>query len=330
MIEVRITENEAQQRLDRFLRKYLKTLSLGEIYKLFRTNKVKVNLKKVKENYMLAVDDEVQLFIENQEASDIKVKSHNASSKPVDIVYEDENLLICNKPIGLLTHPDKPEDTDTLIGRALYYLTQKPDYSNTSHTFAPSVCNRLDRNTGGIVVVAKNYKTLKAVNELIRERKLKKLYTCIVKGQLKESGEIKNFLVKDEKNNKVTIIDAKASDAKSNDAKAVHTIYRTLKKTSEYTMLEVELITGRSHQIRAHFASIGHPLIGDLKYGDPQVNEYFKRHFGMAHQFLYAYRIEFEQVNEELEYLKGKSFTCDIPIYMQRVSEKLFDEEVKA
>ncbi|HYE08921.1 MAG TPA: RluA family pseudouridine synthase [Patescibacteria group bacterium] len=317
MKEIKITENEAQQRLDRFLRKYLSDYKLGDIYKLFRNKKVKVNHKREKENYMLQLDDIVQLYVSDavQGAS----KAAVIPAKPIDIVYEDENLLLVNKPFGLLTHPDSPVDHDTLIDRALYYISQQEGYV-PSPTFTPSTCNRLDRNTGGIVIVAKNYKALKSANKLVRERGIKKLYLCVVKGVIREAGEVKNFLLKDEANNKVEIL-----EAQEEGAKGVHTKYRPMASNNEYTLMEVELITGRPHQIRAHFASIGHPIVGDVKYGDKNINKIFLDRFKLKHQFLYAYKLVFKAEEEGLEYLKGSSFTSKLPAAFDSITQQLFD-----
>lgn len=323
MREIKITENEAQQRLDRFLRKLLPEYKLGDIYKLFRTNKVKVNNKKQKENYTLELDDVVKLFIAESETTEQK-QVMAAPAKPVEVVYEDENLLLVNKPFGLLTHPDSPGDNDTLIDRALYHITQQEDYV-PSPTFMPSVCNRLDRNTGGIVIVAKNYIALKSVNKLIRERGIKKLYICVVKGQIREAGELKDFLLKDEDSNKVEII-----EQHQEGAKGIYTKYRPLACCDDYTLMEVELITGRSHQIRAHFASIGHPLVGDVKYGDTGINKLFAEKFKLKHQFLYAYKLVFKEAGEGLEYLAGKSFTSQLPVAFEHIIQQLFDKKVKS
>jgi len=318
MKQIKITENEAEQRLDRFLRKYLKDYKLGDIYKLFRTNKVKVNNKKNKENYMLQVGDNIQLYI-SEEVKTEAVKSVG-SDQPIDIVYEDENLMLVNKPFGLLTHPDTPGDNDTLIDRVLYYLQQKKDYI-PSMTFTPAVCNRLDRNTGGLVVVAKNYTALKSMNKLIRERRIKKLYLCVVNGTIKDAGEVKNFLVKDEEQNKVEILDQDQEGARE-----VYTKYKPIKSNKEYTLLEVELITGRPHQIRAHFASIGHPIVGDVKYGDKQINRIFKESFRLNHQFLYAYKLKFKEAETGLEYLKGETFSSKLPDSFENIIQQLFNK----
>lgn len=321
MKEIKITENEAQQRLDRFLRKYLPDYKLGDIYKLFRNKKVKVNNKREKENYMLQAGDMVQLYV--AVAPQAEPKTAITQAKPIDIVYEDDNLLLINKPFGLLTHPDSPGDRDTLIDRAICYLSTQAGYI-PSPTFAPSTCNRLDRNTGGIVIVAKNYTALKSANKLIRERGIKKLYLCVVKGAIEEAGEVKNFLLKDEDSNKVEIL-----EQQEEGAKGVHTKYRPVASNGEYSLMEVELITGRAHQIRAHFASIGHPIVGDAKYGDKKTNEFFYDRFKLKHQFLYAYQLVFKEAEEGLEYLTGRSFKSKLPASFENIVQQLFDKRVK-
>lgn len=321
MKEIKITENEAQQRLDRFLRKYLSDYKLGDIYKLFRNKKIKVNSKREKENYMLQLGDIIQLYILMAESA--PKEEDMTPVKPVEVVYEDDNLLLVNKSFGVLTHPDQPGDRDTLIHRALYHLSQQEGYV-PSPTFTPAACNRLDRNTGGIVIVAKNYSALKTVNKLIRQRSLQKLYLCVVKGVIKEAGEVKNFLLKDQEQNKVEIL-----EQQEEGAKGVHTKYRPLASDGAYSLMEVELITGRAHQIRAHFASIGHPLVGDVKYGDQRTNQLFFERFKLKHQFLYAYRLVFKESEENLDYLEGKSFQSKLPDSFENILQQLFDKRVK-
>lgn len=328
MFEIRMTENEAGQRVDRFLRKYLKDYTLGDIYKLFRKNKVKLNGKKAKENQMLSCGDLLQLYVEKPEAGARQEQQLPKPAKSLEVVFEDNNIIIAGKPAGLLTHPDKPGDTDTLIDRALYHI-YKEKGAEQSETFSPAVCNRLDRNTGGIVIVAKNYKTLKAVNHSIRERGLQKLYLCIVAGKMDKSGEIKAFLTKDEDKNISTV-----HEADEGEGKAIHTVYRTLGVSDSITelgirfsLLEVELVTGRSHQIRAHFASLGHPLAGDVKYGDKQINEYFWRQYGLKHQFLYAYKVAFCEVHPDIAYLTGRSFVSKLPENYVKITGRLFGME---
>lgn len=328
MFEIKMTENESGQRVDRFLRKYLKEYTLGDIYKLFRKNQVKLNGKKVKENQMLSEGDLLQLYIEKPESEAGQRLPFSKPAKSLNIIFEDKNIIVANKPAGLLTHPDKPGDADTLIDRALYHINKK-SRAGESETFSPAVCNRLDRNTGGIVIVAKNYTTLKAVNHTIRERGIQKLYICIVAGKMEKSGEIKAFLKKDEESNISSI-----QDTDKGDGKAIHTIFRTLGVSDkikelgmQFSLLEVELVTGRSHQIRAHFAALGHPLAGDVKYGDKHINEYFRKHYGLKYQFLYAYKVVFKEVHKDLSYLKGKSFACGLPENEAKIVGRMFGLE---
>ena len=324
LVDIKITENEAGQRLDRFLRKLLKDVSLGDIYKLFRKNKVKVNGKRCKENQMLELHDMVTLYMDLDlgRATETGERKENRQVK-LDVVFEDNNILLVTKPAGLLTHPDEGKAADTMVDRALSYLSAKTE--NKSLTFSPAVCNRLDRNTGGIVIVAKNYKTLKAVNQIIRDRHIKKLYLCIIRGSISGKGELKNYLVKDEKSNRVSITDEKVKGASE-----IHTKYEVLKYNDEYSLLEVELVTGKSHQIRAHFASVNHPLIGDTKYGDNKVNRFFRENFKLEHQFLFASRIEFKEdisLIEELSdmhYMAGRSFMSKLPDKFSRIIGELF------
>lgn len=325
MFEIRLNENEAGQRADRFLRKYLKEYSLGDIYKLFRTNKVKLNGKRVKENQMLKEGDLLQLYIEKPErAAKIAIPLAKPAGS-IDLIYEDANIIIADKPAGLLTHPDKPGDTDTLLDRALYHIYGEKE-AGESRTFSPAVCNRLDRNTSGIVIIAKNYKTLKAVNHSIRERGIRKLYLCIAAGKTDKNGEIKGFLEKDRDRNIVSV-----KENGTGDGKQIHTIFRTLAVSEsirelgrQFSLLEAELVTGRSHQIRAHFAYLGHPLAGDVKYGDKTINEYFRKRYGLKHQFLHAHKVAFEEVHEDISYLKGRSFHCNLDQTAAMMAASLF------
>jgi len=318
--EIKVTENEEGQRIDRFLRKYLKDFSLGDIYKLFRKNAVKINHKKVKENYMLKPDDMIQLYIHSDTINCVQPESEKSTTKPIDIIYEDENILIVNKPIGLLTHQEKKDDEDTLIQRAISYLVRGGLAS--SITFSPAVCNRLDMNTGGIIIVAKNYSTLKTINKLIRERKLKKYYICIVKGNTPFEGEIKNYLTKNKTENKV-VIHSEKSDA----SKAAHTIYNKMATNGDFSLLCVELITGRSHQIRAHLSSIGHPIIGDKKYGDKATNVFLLKKYGLNHQFLYANRLLMNETEDKILYLKGQEFRAELPQELNKILRDFFGKE---
>jgi 23S rRNA pseudouridine955/2504/2580 synthase len=319
-MEIQITGNESGQRLDRFLRKYLKDFSLANIYKVIRKKYVTVDHNKVSASYLLHTGETVQINLkrlDNREPS--FEKKEQFSAKPLEVVYEDSNVLIINKEIGLLSHPEKPGAGDTLIGRVWFYLDRQGDYKpGSSPTFTPSLCNRLDRNTGGIVMAAKNYDTLRKLNALMRSRHIGKFYLTIVKGEIPGRGEICNFIKKEQQTN-ISRILAEADPG----VKPVRTNYKRLRNAAGYSLLEVELITGRSHQIRTQFAHLGHPLVGDQKYGDPVTNNFFRNKFQLNHQFLFAHEIEFREA-EGIDYLKGKRFSCGLPPYMEKIIKVLF------
>ncbi|MDD2432061.1 MAG: RluA family pseudouridine synthase [Firmicutes bacterium] len=298
---VTITPNEAGQRLDRYLRKKYFGQTLGEIYKLIRKGQVKVNGKKAKPEYRLEDGDLVTMPDLKQEKKEAFVNI------PADfeIVFEDDNLIVVNKPAGLLVHPDKTEMKKTLINQVLAYLYRKGEYDPQSQsTFAPALCHRLDRNTSGLVIIAKNYPALQTMTELIRKKRVKKFYLCLVEGRLSKPGSIELKLEKNEKKNQVKV---------SKRGLTAITRYLPIENISDYSLLEVEIVTGRTHQIRVHFSSIGHPLVGDLKYGKRVNNERFRKEFGLKRQFLHAYKLVIESENTSLDYLDGRHFRSDLP-----------------
>ncbi len=312
---IKITKNENEQRLDRFLRKLLKNYPLSEIYKFIRKGKVKVNGKKVKENYELKLNDEVNIYIDNL----ILEKEYDKSYGEISIVYEDDNILIIDKPAGLLSHSNSSKDNDTLIHRVLGYL--ESDKNKQSLTFSPALCNRLDRNTSGLVIAAKNYTALKSVNETIRGKGIVRYYLCIVNGKAKENDEICSNLGKDE-----TERMAFSYDKEYKEGKKAITRYKRLAEKGGYSLLEVELVTGRFHQIRVHLSGKGLPVIGDTKYGDKAANEFFGRKYGLRYQFLLAYNLSFLNPSEPLKYLKGKGWYSEIPKNYARIIKDLFGD----
>ena len=319
MRDIKITDNEAGQRLDRFLRKLLRETSLTEIYKCIRKGAVKVNGKKAKENYMLQIGDVVSLYTEDANYQ----KTYNESFEEIKIVYEDDNLIIVDKPAGLLSHPESSKDKDTLIQRVIGYII-KSGKEEFSPTFTPALCNRLDRNTSGLVIVAKNYTTLKNINKMIRERDLIKHYLCVVKGVTQDKGKIKSMIDKDKEKRQAII-----ETTETVIGKEANTAYEKLADNGDFSLLKVELITGRFHQIRAHLASIGHPVIGDAKYGDKDVNHYFSKKFGLNNQFLVAYSLYFKNPPDSLEYLKKKYFYSSIPGDFATIIQNLFDIRIE-
>ena len=307
MRKMLIGKNDAGQRLDKFLTKAVKGLPTSMLYKAIRTKKIKVNNKRAKENQILAEGDEIVLFIRD-EFFDTPEKDHGALSRirpKLSIVYEDENILLLNKRPGVLVHEDEEGGENTLILHVQAYLYGKGEYDpEGEQSFAPALCNRIDRNTGGIVIAAKNAEALRVMNQMIRENQISKFYYCAVKGKMpRRADELHGYLRKDSATNTV-----KVADKPFRDAKTIITRYRVLAENAENSLLEVELVTGRTHQIRAHLAHIGHPLLGDGKYG---INR-GERTKGYKHQALYAVRLRFDFGREGyLGYLSGREFQID-------------------
>lgn len=319
MRDIKITDNEAGQRLDRFLRKLLRETSLTEIYKCIRKGAVKVNDKKAKENYMLQIGDVISLYVKDIDYQ----KTYNESFEEIKIVYEDNNLIIVDKPIGLLSHPESSKDKDTLIQRVIGYMI-KSGKEEFSPTFSPALCNRLDRNTSGLIIAAKNYTTLKNINKMIRERGLIKHYLCVVKGVTQDKGEIKSMIDKDKEKRQAIIETTETDNEVSFNGKEAKTAYEKLADNGDFSLLKVELITGRFHQIRAHLSGIGNPIIGDTKYGNKDVNHYFSKKFGLNNQFLVAYSLYFKNPPDSCEYLKEKYLYSSIPKEFAIIIKSLF------
>ena len=303
-----IRKNDAGQRLDKFLSKAVKGLPMSLMYKYIRTKKIKVNRARTQQSYILQEGDTVQLFIRD-EFFDSPEQDMGALSriKPkLTIAYEDENIILCNKRPGVLVHEDTEGADNTLIMHIKAYLYQKGEYDpDAEQSFAPALCNRIDRNTGGIVIAAKNAEALREMNEKIREDQLRKFYYCAVHGTMpRREDTLYGYLVKDSRNNMVTV-----SDRKMHGGKEIITKYRVCRVRDGNSLLEVELVTGRTHQIRAHLSHIGHPLLGDGKYG---VNREEKRQ-GYKYQALYAWRLQFNFPDESglLGYLNGREVRLD-------------------
>lgn len=301
-----IKRNDANQRLDKYLTKSLPSLPQPLLYKYIRKKRIKVNGSRAEISTRLQEGDIVDLYISDEFfIQPEKRYDFMRASSHLDIVYEDENLLLLDKKAGLLCHPDEHEYVDTLITRIKRYLYEKGEFDpSREQSFTPALVNRIDRNTGGIVIAAKNAATLRVLNDKMKNRELHKYYLCILIGRLEEpEGMLEGYLFKDEKKNRVYVRSQSCPGAKT-----IRTRYRALGYHNGLTLAEVELLTGRTHQIRAHFASIGHPLLGDGKYG---ANAQNKKFGGYKKQCLYSYklRFDFQADAEHLGYLNGKTFT---------------------
>lgn len=317
MVNITITENEAGQRLDRFLKKYLKRAPLSAIYKIIRKD-LKVNGKRAKEDTVLELGDELTFYMPQERFDEMaKPVKKRKAKRQFHIAYEDDNVLIVEKPWGLLTHGDSHEKKNTLMNQVCGYLQEKGEYDPaTERTFTPSPVNRLDRNTTGLVIFGKNAQALRLLTKLIRERDhISKYYITIVSGNFTKPITIQESLEKiGEKNTVHVVADGEGLSAT--------TVVRPLEKGKGYSLIEVELVTGRTHQIRAHLSHKGYPLIGDSKYGDFRVNEKIKK-FGLTTQLLHAYRLEFGQMPEELAELDGLVVKAQIPEEFEKIWTKL-------
>lgn len=294
-----ISENDAGQRVDKFILKTFPKLPKSLMFKEIRKKNIKVNKKRTEPSAILQKGDNIELYLKDDVLVE-KVKHYDFTnaSKNLNIIYEDNNIMLIDKKVGVLCHPDGKEYVDTLIARVKRYLYDKGEWNpESSNTFTPSLANRIDRNTGGIVIAAKNAESLRILNEKIKNREIEKYYLTVVHGEMeKESDTITGYLVKDERKNKVTVL-SKQTD----NSKKIVTKYTVLDCYDNKSLLEIDLKTGRTHQIRAHLASIGHPLLNDGKYGKEQ---------GRYRQALYSYKVVFNIKDAGiLDYLAGKKFS---------------------
>ena len=308
MREFTIGKNDAGQRLDRFVAKNLPLLPPALLQKYIRLKRIKVNGKGSKRDVRLAAGDVLQLYI-NDEFFD-KPSEENlfltVFQPRLNIVYEDENLLLADKRPGVVVHADETEKVNTLINHIQAYLYQKKEWNpKWENAFAPALCNRIDRNTGGIVIAAKNAETLRILNEKIKNQEVEKSYLCVTVGRPRPAeGKIEGFLLKDEGKKQVSFYRRPVPGGKT-----AATLYKTLETRGELSLVECQLLTGRTHQIRVSMAEIGCPLLGDGKYGRGDVN----RRYGETRQALYSYQLAFPFPTDAgmLNYLRGRVFTVE-------------------
>ena len=304
MKTVTIGKNDSGQRIDKFITKSFPLIPQSLLYKYIRTKHIKLNGKRCQISTRLTEGDIVFLYIKEEFFEQLPDQyDFLKAPKTISILYEDDHILLVDKKPGLIVHPDENYHFDSLIARIQHYLYDKGEYNpKKEHSFAPALVNRIDRNTGGIVIAAKSAEALRILNLKMRNRELEKYYLCIVHGRLpKKEALLTGYLEKNEAQNRVYI-----SQKPNANTRTIKTKYKVLEERGAYSLLEIELLTGRTHQIRAHLASIGHPLVGDGKYGTNAQN----KATSYKKQALYSYKLIFRLTTDAgiLQYLDGREF----------------------
>lgn len=336
MQELKVTANEAGQRLDKLLAKYLNEAGKGFLYKMMRKKNITLNGKRCEGAERLKEGDMIRLFLSDETISKFSRSAicpsvggtdlQNGTGSPqsglskspavhLDIIYEDSHILIVNKPSGMLSQKAGEHDV-SLNEHILNYLIRSGRLSQEQlRTFKPSICNRLDRNTSGLVTAGVSLAGLQGMNRVFKDRSIHKYYQCLVKGSLREKQLITGFLKKNESSNTVTI-----DSVETAGSTPIMTEYTPLKTNGRITLLQVKLITGKSHQIRAHLASVGHPILGDFKYGDRKINETIRSNYGITSQMLHSFHLVMpEKLPAPLDYLENKEFFAPLPESFSKV-----------
>lgn len=333
MQEICVTENEAGQRLDKLLAKFLKEAPKSFLYKMLRKKNITLNGKKASGSEKLLKGDVVKFFLSDEtiekfsggvekELSRITGGKHpepageifSQPAEKLDILYEDSHILLLNKPVGMLSQKAKEQDVSAVEYLIQYLLNTGQLTSQELRTFRPSVCNRLDRNTSGILAAGKSLAGLQEMSRFFKDRSIGKYYLCLVHGKVEKAERIKGYLYKDEKTNHVRI-----SQTEKPGSARIETEYHPAASGTDCTLLEVHLLTGKTHQIRAHLASKGHPILGDYKYGIRRINDVYQKQYGLRSQLLHAYRLEMPETSGTLSYLSGKEFKASPPALFQRI-----------
>lgn len=327
MQEIIISDKEAGQRLDKYLAKYMSLATKSFFYKMLRKKNITLNGKKAEGSERLETGDSIKLFLSDETIEKFTGKTELAKPKPaldeevsLSILFENKHILVINKPAGMLSQKARPEDVSLIEYLTEYLLKSGGLTEEETRGFHPGICNRLDRNTSGIIVAGKTIEGLQIMGQAFKERDLDKYYFCIVKGVVTKKEEIEGYLYKNHNHNKVTI-----HKEKIEGADYIRTQYEPLLTNGEYTVLRVKLLTGKSHQIRAHLHSIGHPIIGDGKYGDVHANKFFRKQFHLKHHLLHAAELVLPEFTGEWSELSKKSFKAPLPDYFREIIEQCFE-----
>lgn len=316
-----VQSNDANQRIDKYLKKILANAPSSLIYKMLRKKDIKVNGTRINEKYIVQLGDEVDLFLhEDKFLEYTKQKEVQDIQIEFEVLYEDDQILVVYKPVGLLVHEDINESLNTLSNQVLAYLNKNGELDlSRENSFMPGPVHRLDRNTSGIVIFGKTLDALQTLNEMVKQRHcIDKEYCTIVKGHVKKAATLENYIIKLKDESRVKLVSKDTPGALS-----MKTIIEPGKSNYEYSEVFVKLVTGRTHQIRIHLSSIGHPIIGDRKYGDFQLNRELTKTLQLNHQLLHAYSITFVKPLGKLKYLQDKKIICPIPKQYKKIKETL-------
>lgn len=320
MIEIKIEEKEANQRIDKYIKKYLSNAPLSFIYKLFRKKDIKVNNHWVNNNYIICEDDVIRIYISEEQLKEFSInKEIKKDDLRYPIIYEDENILIINKPRGILVHGGDKEKRITLTNEVLNYLYFKGEYDpSINKGFTPAPAHRLDRNTSGIVVYGKTLPALQCLQELFKNKdQIEKIYIALVVGNMNKVINVDAPLLKDSSSGLVKVASIEEG------AKSAHSIFKPIKRYGDYTLVEVKILTGRTHQIRVHAAYSNYPVIGDGKYGNFAVNKVVESKYHFTKQFLHAKKLAFKKISGVLHYLSSKEFLAPLSKEEEELLEKL-------
>ena len=316
MKEIIITNQEENQRLDKYLMKYMNQAPRGFLYKMLRKKRIKLNGGRAQGNELLKEGDTLQLYLSEDTLSGfMEEKTIFPAKRHFGIVYEDNHVLIACKPAGLLSQPEASSDRDTFLDQVLYYLYETEQYApGKESVFTPGLCNRLDRNTGGLIAVGKSLLGAQEMSKAIAGKTLDKYYLTLVFGRIRQKGVLEGYHRKEEDRNQVVIL-----PEADGQGKKVITEYEPVEVFADSTLLRVKLVTGKSHQIRAHFQAMGHPVAGDRKYGDPKANKYWKETYGLTNQFLFAYQMVWNVRQSPLDYLAKQNLQAPLPALFQKL-----------